>query len=154
MLQLLVQCASAATCPQPEMRCVFNHPAVMISLIWAIALLLGIMLILCYLNRRNLVKKEMAENDHNHELKLKDKAFEHEAHWHNQKLFEHDFKKELEARVQELIKEKEELSQKLKDEKENIEETMKEERLQAEHDFYEKILSQIYSTDNNQPNKQ
>lgn len=153
MLQLLVQCTSAVSCSPREMGCVFNHPAVMISLIWAFALLIGIGGVLFYLHKRNKLKKEMAQDDHGHELDLKEMEYDQEKYWHFQKLLKHDFKKELEARVQELTKERDELSQKLKDEKENVGETLKKERLQAEHDFYEKILSQIYSTDNNQPNK-
>lgn len=88
-----------------------------------------------------------------HEVRLKKENFGQEKYWFFQKKLEQDFKKELEEKINKLKTEKDDLSKQLKEEKENREKTLKKERLQAEHDFYEKVLSQFYHIEENQSNK-
>lgn len=112
---------------------------------WGILLLVLICVLL-----RHVVSPFIANR---HEISLRKVNFDQEKFWHFQKKWEQDFKKELTSRINDLEKEKDALSQQLKIEKKEREKTLKEERLQAEHDFYEKVLSQFYPTEENQSNK-
>ena len=82
MLQVpLFLCASLAFCPDPGVGCVFSFPVVMISLIWAIALFLCVCCVSYFLHKSDVIKKEMAAEEHKHEQTMKDMAYEQEKYW-------------------------------------------------------------------------
>lgn len=152
-LFLLSHCGNHFPSP-PFEGCVFNHPAVMSSLIWAIVVFLIACLVYCYLKSKDKSKLAMTEAAQKHELAMKKEAFEQETFWYFQKNLKCDFKKELEGKIEKLEKEKKELSEKLENEKKDRAKTLKEERLLAEHDFYERIFKTFYNTDDSkQTNK-
>ena len=72
-----------------------NYPYAIINLIWAIVVIVLGILVYCYLKKRTLVKKEMAEADRKHELSLKEKSFEIEEKW---------FEKNKQAKDEELTR--------------------------------------------------
>ena len=137
----------------PIERCVFNHPFVVSSFIWAIVvLILGILIaywLFCYLKSRNYLNQAMADAVQKHELDMKKEAFEQEKFWHFQKELKKDYQKELNEKIQKLEEEKKKMEDDLDKEKIDRNETLIKERLQAEHDFYKKIISQFYSTEEN-----
>lgn len=143
--------------PPPIEGCVFNHPLVMSSLIWAVVVLILGVLIAClvynYLKSKNESKQVMAEAAQKHELDMKKEAFEQEQLWYFQKELKKDYQKELNEKVQKLEDEKKQLSEDIDKEKKDRNEALKKERLQAEHDFYEKVLNTFYKIDENQQTK-
>lgn len=136
--------------PPPFEGCVFNHPAVMSCLIWALVVIILSVIVSRYLKKLAQIKKEIAVAAQQHELAMKEKNFEQETFWYFQKNLKCDFKKELDDKIKKLENEKKELSEKLENEKKDRAKTLKEERLQAEHDFYERILKTFYNTDDSQ----
>ena len=66
--------------PPPFEGCVFNHPIIMSSLIWAVVVLIIGILIAClaynYLKSKNESSQAMADANRRHELELKQMAFE------------------------------------------------------------------------------
>lgn len=147
-MEIVNLCACMCIPMCPPVGCVFSHPAVMISLIWAVAVVLLVLFLFLILINKNKTKVKIAEDARIHEIILKDKAFEQEQYWYFQKGLEKDFKKELMAEIEKKEKEKEDLSKKLETEKQDREKELKKERLQAEHDFYEKIINTFYSAKN------
>ena len=135
--------------PPPFEGCVFNHPFVVSSLIWAVVVLILGVLIAClvyyYMKNKDKLKLTMTAAVQKHELDMRKVALEQEKFWYFQKNLKCDFKRNLEDEIENLKNEKKELSEKLENEKKERARTLKEERLQAEHDFYEKILNQFYS---------
>lgn len=126
MLQvILLQCSSAIPSQSPKMGCVCSHPAVMISLILAIALFLCVLLVLCYLHCRNKMKKEMAEKELEHEIKMKEKAFEQEQVWAGFKELSASTDESLKKRIEEMGQSISSLSSQLEHEKENNDLTKK-----------------------------
>ena len=152
-MNLLCHCGNL--CPSPPFEgCVFNHPTVMSSLIWAIVIIVLGLLAYCYLKKKAQMKVEIAGANQNHEMKLKDKTFEQERYWYFQKELKKDYQKELYDRIQQLENEKKKLSEDLEKEKTDRNEALEKERIQAEHDFYEKILKTIYKVDELQKTNQ
>lgn len=112
------------------------------SVSWGILLLVLICVLL-----RHVVSPLIANR---HEISLKKVNFDQERFWYFQKKLEQDFKEELTKRINDLEKGKDALSQQLKEERKDREKMLKEERIQAEHDFYEKVLSQFCLKEENQ----
>ena len=133
--------------------CVFQDPVVMCCLIWAIAVLILGICLFCYLCKKAQLKLQEADNERKHEIDLKNLAIYQEEYWFFQKKLEPKFEKDLKDKINELKKEKEDLSKQLKEEKENREKTLKEERLKAEHDFFKKFLSHVYTAKEKPSNK-
>lgn len=100
---------------------------------WGVIALVALCLVLKYI-----VQPCMANC---HERKSKEKTIETEKYWHFQNELKHDYKKELEKKIQEKEKE-------LQEEKNSREDKLKQERLQAEHDFYKKIFDDFYNKEN------
>lgn len=100
--------------PQPFEGCVFNHPAVMSCLIWAVVVLILGVLIAClvynYLKSKNESKQAMAEAAQKHELDMKEKSFVQEKYWHEES------KKTKDEELVRKIREYNELSKIEKDE--------------------------------------
>ena len=112
------------------------------SVSWGILLLVLICVLL-----RHVVSPLIANR---HEISLKKVNFDQERFWYFQKKLEQDFKEELTKRINDLEKGKDALSKQLKEERKDREKMLKEERIQAEHDFYEKVLSQFCPKEENQ----
>lgn len=102
-------------------------------LCWGVIGLVALYLVLKYI-----VQPLIANS---HERKSKEKAIETEKFWHFQKELSHDFKKELDDKIDDLNKQ-------LQAEKNSREDKLKQERLQMEHDFYKKILDDFYNKGN------
>lgn len=148
MKTIILLCHCGNHCPPPPFEgCIFNHPAVITSIVWALTVIILGALALYYLQKRIQLKKDMADADREHKLELKEKVFEQEKFWYFQKELKKDYQKELNEKIQKLEDEKKKLSEDLDKEKKERNETLKKERLQAEHDFYEKILKTLYKTD-------
>ena len=82
MLQtVLLHCTEKPPCPPHEVGCVFNHPAVMISLIWAIAVVAVVTIVQWYFRKKLRTSRELAEAERRHELRLKEMTFEQEKEW-------------------------------------------------------------------------
>lgn len=122
-----------------------DYTIVICCAIWAFTVLVLGCLFYLYMCKKAKLKFDKADNERQHEKAMKELTFEQEQYWFFQKKLEPEFEKELKDKIDKLEKEKEDLSKQLNDEKENRENKLKKERLQAEHDFYEKILSQVYS---------
>ena len=82
MKTIILLCHCGNHCPPPPFEgCVFNHPAVITSIVWALTVIILGAFALCYLKKRIQLKKDMADADREHELKLKDKNYEIEDKW-------------------------------------------------------------------------
>lgn len=146
-LVLLVCHCGAPVPPPPFGGCAFNHPAVIMSLIWAVAIVLLGGFVLCYLNKRMKMKKMMIDSDRLHELDLKEEADKHERFWFflNHELSMEECQKKLKEtskKLKEYEKKEKELnegSENLKNEKEEFEKTILEEKVKAYKDIIKYI---------------
>lgn len=77
---LLFHCVAPVP-PPPFGGCAFNDPAVVTSLIWAVAVVLLGGFALFYLMMRILLKKDLVAAAKKHELAMKDKSNEIEEKW-------------------------------------------------------------------------
>ena len=71
--------------PPPFEGCVFNHPAVMSCLIWALVVIILSVIVSCYLKKLAQIKKEIAVAAQEYELAMKEKNFEQEKYWYEEK---------------------------------------------------------------------
>ena len=130
-----------------------NYTVVICCAIWAAVVLLLGYWFFRYMDTKAKLKLQEADNEREHEREMKVLAIDQEKYWFFQKRLEPKFEKELKDKINELKIEKNNLSKQLEEEKKNREKTLREERLQAEHDFYEKILSQVYTLKEKPSNK-
>lgn len=105
----------------PFEGCVFNHPAVMSCLIWALVVIILSVIVSRYLKKLAQIKKEIAEAAQKHELAIKEKIFEQEKFWHEEKKKAKD--EELARKIKEYkeltkLTEDEELARKIREFKE------------------------------------
>lgn len=61
--------------------CALNHPFVMSSIVWAIAVVVLGALVFCYFKKRVQISKEMADADRKLKMELKEKDLENEKFW-------------------------------------------------------------------------
>lgn len=80
---LLSSCLLDNLCAPPAERCVCTHPVVMCSLIWAVAVVLLGVCVFLHKRYKAQIKKDMADAEREHELKMKDEAFKKEIEWYN-----------------------------------------------------------------------
>lgn len=106
---LLSHCGNHFLLP-PFKGCVLNHPSVMSCLIWAIAVILIVFMTYCYLKRRDKSKLTMTDMVQKHEIAMKEKVFEQEKFWHEEK------KKAKDEELTRKIKEYNELTKLTKEE--------------------------------------
>lgn len=113
-----------------------NDPRVVSCLIWAIVVIILGAFVLCYLKKRLQFKKDMAAADRQHELSLKDKAYQIEEKW---------FEKNKQAKDDELTRKTKEYNELTKQTKDD--ELTRKTKEYNELTIHQKIMDKVTGVD-------
>jgi len=143
-MTLLINCCGIPTPPEP-VKCGFDHPVVLCSLIWAIVILALVILFYYYKNKKAQLKYDDAEKERQHEITLKNMSVQQEFFWFDKKNDLKNLKAStdegLKNQVKDLKTKVSELEGKLKTEEFNKE--LLEKQLKMYNDIFEHLKVEV-----------